>query len=524
MQAESTTNERDIKPRGKNTPPCNYAPMLQAMKQAHSQCYIPRKHAQINRQPRRLEFTLSHTKQTAAPQINRQQITTSKITHSSISNRHNQNAAQAPARHSALATHHCLSNRHTPRLENAISPRKQTLGASSNRHFLHVSARRQRQTANAHRTPHNISNRQWQILENNVNHSKQTTAPRSNRHKNAIFSSTKSRATTPRRQSLLTSHRSPPFAHPSNQCENTHMQKTLNKTACALTFVLAAVLTLAGTDSAQDTTPSNSQQTPSTTPSAAKSSSTSTSKTQSTTKTGTATHHTPAKTAAPLVLTTDKQKASYAIGMNIGSSIRRQSVDVDPDILARGLKDSLAGGKTLLTDDEAKAALTALQAEARKAQEEKMQAASAANKKEGDAFLAENKTKPGVVTLPSGLQYKVITEGTGPKPTADESVVCNYRGTLLNGTEFDSSYKHGQPIEIPVGRVIKGWSEALQLMPVGSKWQLFIPPDLAYGERGAGNDIGPNATIVFEVDLLSIKPQVKPGVAPIPSTPSTPQD
>ena len=303
------------------------------------------------------------------------------------------------------------------------------------------------------------------------------------------------------------------------------MQKTLNKTACALTFALAAVLTLAGTTAAQDTPASNSQQTPATTQSApAKSSSASTSKAQSTTKTGTATHHAPAKAAATLVLTTDKQKASYAIGMNVGSSIRRQSVDVDPDILARGLKDSLAGGKTLLTDDEAKAALTALQAEARKAQEEKMQIAAEANKKEGDAFLADNKTKPGVVTLPSGLQYKVITEGSGPKPTADDSVVCNYRGTLLNGTEFDSSYKHGQPIEIPVGRVIKGWSEALQLMPVGSKWQLFIPPDLAYGNRGAGNDIGPNATIVFEVDLVSIKPQVKPGVAPIPATPPTPQN
>lgn len=303
------------------------------------------------------------------------------------------------------------------------------------------------------------------------------------------------------------------------------MQKTLNKMACAFTFALAVVLILAGTSAAQDNSASSSQQTPATTQSAqAKSSSASTSKTQNTTKSGTATHHTTAKAAAPLVLTTDKQKASYAVGMNIGSSIRRQSVDVDPDILARGLKDALAGGKTLLTDEEAKAALTALQAEARKAQEEKMQLAAETNKKEGDAFLADNKTKPGVVTLPSGLQYKVITEGTGPKPTADDSVVCNYRGTLLNGTEFDSSYKHGQPIEIPVGRVIKGWSEALQLMPVGSKWQLFIPPDLAYGPRGAGNDIGPNATIVFEVDLLSIKPQVKPGVAPIPATPSTPQN
>jgi FKBP-type peptidyl-prolyl cis-trans isomerase FklB len=307
------------------------------------------------------------------------------------------------------------------------------------------------------------------------------------------------------------------------------MQKTLNKTACGLTFALAAVLTLAGTAAAQDTPASNSQLTPATTqPAPAKpssaSSSASTSKTQSTTKTGTATHHTPAKAAAPLVLTTDKQKASYAIGMNVASTLRHRSMDVDPDILARGLKDYLAGGKTLLTEDEAKTALTALDAEARKAQEEKMQLAAETNKKEGDAFLAENKAKPGVVTLPSGLQYKVITEGTGPKPAADDSVVCNYRGTLLNGTEFDSSYKHGQSIEIPVGRVIKGWSEALQLMPVGSKWQLFIPPDLAYGPRGAGNDIGPNATIVFEVDLVSIKPQVKPGVTPIPATPTTPQN
>jgi FKBP-type peptidyl-prolyl cis-trans isomerase FklB len=303
------------------------------------------------------------------------------------------------------------------------------------------------------------------------------------------------------------------------------MQKTLNKTICALTIALAAVLALAGISSAQNTAPSNSQQAPATTQTApAKSSSAAASNTQGTPKSGAATHHTPAKAAAPLVLTTDKQKASYAIGMNVGTSIRRQSVDVDPDILARGLKDALAGGKTLLTDDQAKAALTAIQAQARKAQEEKAQVAAVANKKEGDAFLADNKTKPGVVALPSGLQYKILTEGTGPKPTAEDSVLCNYRGTLLNGTEFDSSAKHGQPIEIPVGRVIKGWSEALQLMPVGSKWQLFIPPDLAYGDRGAGNDIGPDATIVFDVELLSIKPQIKPGTTPIPATPSAPQN
>ena len=131
-----------------------------------------------------------------------------------------------------------------------------------------------------------------------------------------------------------------------------------------------------------------------------------------------------------------------------------------------------------------------------------MQEAGAANKKEGEAFLAANKGKEGVVTLPSGLQYKILKEGTGPKPTASDTVVCNYRGTLINGTEFDSSYKRGQPATFPVGGVIKGWTEALQLMPVGSKWQLFIPSDLAYGERGAGADIGPESTLIFEVELL----------------------
>jgi FKBP-type peptidyl-prolyl cis-trans isomerase FklB len=134
-----------------------------------------------------------------------------------------------------------------------------------------------------------------------------------------------------------------------------------------------------------------------------------------------------------------------------------------------------------------------------------MQQAGETNKKEGEAFLAANKTKEGVVTLPSGLQYKVLKAGTGPKPSANDSVVCNYRGTLLDNTEFDSSYKRGQPATFPVGKVIKGWTEALQLMPVGSKWQLFIPSELAYGPRGAGPDIGPNATLIFEVELLSIQ-------------------
>ncbi|MGH9569716.1 MAG: FKBP-type peptidyl-prolyl cis-trans isomerase, partial [Candidatus Angelobacter sp.] len=128
-----------------------------------------------------------------------------------------------------------------------------------------------------------------------------------------------------------------------------------------------------------------------------------------------------------------------------------------------------------------------------------------ANKKEGEAFLAANKTKEGVITTPSGLQYKVLKQGTGPKPTTTDKVVCNYKGTLINGKEFDSSYKRGEPATFPVNGVIKGWTEALQLMPVGSKYQLFIPADLAYGERGAGADIGPDATLIFEVELLSIE-------------------
>jgi FKBP-type peptidyl-prolyl cis-trans isomerase FklB len=211
------------------------------------------------------------------------------------------------------------------------------------------------------------------------------------------------------------------------------------------------------------------------------------------------------KSPARLTLQTPKDKFSYAVGMNIGTNLHRQSIDLDPAILLRGLQDALAGGKTLLSEDEARAVLTEAQAEMRKKQDEKMQAAGEQNKKDGEAFLAANKTKEGVVTLPSGLQYKVLTQGTGPKPTAADTVICNYRGTLIDGKEFDSSFKRGQPATFPVGRVIKGWTEALPLMPVGSKWQLFIPSALAYGDKAAGPDIGPNATLIFEVELLSIQ-------------------
>jgi len=225
-------------------------------------------------------------------------------------------------------------------------------------------------------------------------------------------------------------------------------------------------------------------------------------------KTGTA-----AKSAAAPALATRKQKFSYALGMNIGSglgaNLKKQSVEVDSTLVSQGLKDAMSGGKTRLTQEEAQAVLKEVQTEVQKEQQAKTKEAADKNKGEGEAFLAANKSKDGVVTLPSGLQYKILTAGTGPKPTASDSVKCNYRGTLINGTEFDSSYKRGQPATFAVGQVIKAWTEALQLMPVGSKWQLFVPSSLAYGERGAGAEIGPNATLIFEVELLSIEEKAK---------------
>jgi len=213
------------------------------------------------------------------------------------------------------------------------------------------------------------------------------------------------------------------------------------------------------------------------------------------------------QTPAALTLATPKDKLSYSIGMNIGKSLKRDNVDVDPAIVLRGLRDVLGGGNLLMNDQEAQSILTNLQTDLRKKQEQEMQQVGETNKKEGDAFLTANKIKDGVVALPSGLQYKILQEGTGPKPTAADTVTVNYRGTLINGTEFDSSYKRGQPASFPVGGIIKGWTEALLLMPVGSKWQLFIPADLAYGPRQASPAIGPNSTLVFEVELLSIQPK-----------------
>ena len=183
--------------------------------------------------------------------------------------------------------------------------------------------------------------------------------------------------------------------------------------------------------------------------------------------------------------------------MNIGESMKKDSLDVDPAILARALKDALTGSKLAMTDEEAKTVITAFRNEMMQKQQAKAQQAGDANKLAGEKFLAANKSKEGVVALPDGLQYKIIKQGTGPKPTASDTVVTNYRGTLIDGTEFDSSYKSGQPVTFGVGQVIKGWTEALQLMPVGSKWQLFIPSNLAYGERSPGGGNWPE----FDADF-----------------------
>ena len=207
---------------------------------------------------------------------------------------------------------------------------------------------------------------------------------------------------------------------------------------------------------------------------------------------------------APL-LKTQQEKVSYGIGVSVARSFKPQGIEVDAEALVKGLRDGLSGGKLLMTEDEIQKTMVAFQAEMSQKQTQEAKMASPANKKEGADFLAKNKTKQGVVTLPSGLQYKIIKAGNGKKPIGSDTVECHYRGTLINGTEFDSSYRRNQTASFPVSGVIPGWTEALKLMPVGSKWQLFIPPQLAYGAQGAGRDIGPDATLIFEVELLAIK-------------------
>lgn len=218
------------------------------------------------------------------------------------------------------------------------------------------------------------------------------------------------------------------------------------------------------------------------------------------------------------VLGDDKSKASYAIGMMLGHNWQQQGIDVDMDMVLRGLKDGQSGGATLLTQQEMQSTLKAFQ-QSIAAKQQKIRAEQAVkNKADGEAFLATNKNNPGVVTLPDGLQYKVITDGTGETPSPEDTVSVNYRGTLLDGTEFDSSAKAGHPVQFQAGHVIRGWVEALTQMKVGSKWQLFIPSDLAYAEQGT-RGIQPNSTLIFDVDLLSVQhpqPSSAPASQPMP--------
>jgi FKBP-type peptidyl-prolyl cis-trans isomerase FklB len=211
-----------------------------------------------------------------------------------------------------------------------------------------------------------------------------------------------------------------------------------------------------------------------------------------------------------------KDKVSYSIGLTVGLNLKRQKIDLNSNAFLAGIQDSMSGKEPALNEQQIREVMTQFE----KDMNDKQQAAGQKNASDGQKFLAENKSKPDVKTTASGLQYKVIKEGNGAMPKATDTVVVNYRGTLIDGTEFDSSYKRGQPASFPVNQVIKGWTEALQLMKAGSKYQLFIPADLAYGARGAGGDIGPNSTLIFDVELLDVKPA--PSASPSASASASP--
>jgi len=205
--------------------------------------------------------------------------------------------------------------------------------------------------------------------------------------------------------------------------------------------------------------------------------------------------------AADSSLDTDKKKSSYAIGLQIGQDFKRGGLSIDVDAFSSAISDMLAGKPPKLNQQEMAAAMDSL----RQQQMAKQAEFGKKAKEEGEAFLATNKTKPGVKTLPSGVQYKIIKSGSGKAPTKASSVVVHYKGTLIDGTEFDSSYARGKPLTFPVTGVIKGWTELLLLMKEGDKWQAFIPSDSAYGPRGSGQVIGPNSTLIFDIELLEVK-------------------
>jgi FKBP-type peptidyl-prolyl cis-trans isomerase FklB len=206
------------------------------------------------------------------------------------------------------------------------------------------------------------------------------------------------------------------------------------------------------------------------------------------------------------VLKTERDRVNYAVGVNMIGNFKQQGIDIDLDMVIQGMKDAFSGGKLLLTDDELRKAISQYHIKVRQMQAKTTTMTAEGNKKEGEAFLSENMKREGVVTLPSGLQYKILKAGDGRKPADSDTVECHFRGTLVNGTEFDSSYRTGQPATFKVTAVMPGWREALKLMPAGSKWQLVIPSHLAYGNRGkAGSIIGPNTALIFEVELLAVK-------------------
>lgn len=202
---------------------------------------------------------------------------------------------------------------------------------------------------------------------------------------------------------------------------------------------------------------------------------------------------------------TQQEQVSYSIGVDVGESFTKQKLELVPEFVAQGLEHGMSGAEPLLSKEQRDSILQQFQEEMMNKQATDRQAVGEKNKAEGTAFLAANGAKEGVITTASGLQYKVLVEGKGPIPKPSDTVETHYRGTLIDGKEFDSSYKRGQTATFPVLRVIKGWTEALLMMKVGSKWQLFIPSDLAYGPTGAGADIGPNATLIFDIELVSIK-------------------
>jgi FKBP-type peptidyl-prolyl cis-trans isomerase len=209
-----------------------------------------------------------------------------------------------------------------------------------------------------------------------------------------------------------------------------------------------------------------------------------------------------------------QDKASYTIGLNLGKSLKTNEIQANVDLIVKGLRDGLGGEKALLTDEEMQATMQTLQQQVTAQQEAKRKAIGEKNKAEGEMFLAKNKERPGVKTTASGLQYEVLTEGTGPVPKATDSVTVNYKGTLMDGTVFDSSYDRKEPVTFVLNQVIPGWTEGVQLMKVGSKYKFYIPSALGYGERGAGNAIGPNAPLVFEVELMSIGKPAEPATPP----------